>query len=138
MDVKAFIADNLNGFSFADIPLFLFQLFVAAFWAFLLRMIYVRKFKEEGDSEFANWLVILAVTVAAVTAMVKASVPLAIGFVAAVLLVRWRSEAKKVSEAMSLFLTIGIGIGCGAGHTILTSLGFAVVMVLLLLMPVKQ
>jgi uncharacterized membrane protein YhiD involved in acid resistance len=130
-ELKAFISDNLSGFSPKAIPNFIFSFIICAFLSFLLGRIYVKYGNSLSNRKsFSRNFIVLAITTMFIISVVKSSLALSLGLVGALSIVRFRSAIKEPEELTYLFLTIAIGLGCGAGLTILTLvafLGFAAV-----------
>ena len=130
--LKAFIADNLAGFSPKAFPVFLFSFLVCALLSYLLGMLYVRYGHSLSNRKaFARNFIVLAVTTMFIISVVKSSLALSLGLVGALSIVRFRSAIKEPQELTYLFLNIAIGLGCGAGLTILTIVAFAGVSVII-------
>ncbi|KGG20711.1 hypothetical protein EV11_1122 [Prochlorococcus sp. SS52] len=59
--------------------------------------------------------------------IVKSSLALSLGLVGALSIVRFRTAIKEPEELVYLFLSIAIGLGLGANQTIITIIGFIVI-----------
>lgn len=126
LDLRAFISDNLAGFSPKALPNFFFAFFVCALLSYLLSIVYVRYGTALSNRKsFAKNFVLLAITTMFIISVVKSSLALSLGLVGALSIVRFRSAIKEPQELTYLFVNIAIGLGCGAGLTILTILAFA-------------
>lgn len=137
--LQEFIADNLSGFSVADIPNYLFAVFLAAFWAFLLGKLYLKGTeKSDDDKAFAKKLIVMAMATAVIITIIRYSIPLAIGFAALLTLVRFKAAAKDIRQMTYLYLIIGIGIGAGAGYGIVASIGYILIAIVLWLSARKS
>ncbi len=124
-ELKAFLADNLSGFSPKAIPGFIFSFFICAVLSFILGRIYVKYGNSLSNRKsFARNFIVLAITTMFIISVVKSSLALSLGLVGALSIVRFRSAIKEPEELTYLFLTIAIGLGCGAGLTILTLIAF--------------
>jgi uncharacterized membrane protein YhiD involved in acid resistance len=124
-NLKAFLADNLSGFSPKAIPGFIFSFIVCAVLAFMLGKIYVRYGNALSNRKsFARNFIVLAITTMFIISVVKSSLALSLGLVGALSIVRFRAAIKEPEELTYLFLTIAIGLGCGAGLTVLTVVAF--------------
>jgi uncharacterized membrane protein YhiD involved in acid resistance len=130
-EIKAFIVDNLSGFSPKAIPNFIFSFFICAILSFLLGRLYVKYGNALSNrASFSRNFIVLAITTMFIISVVKSSLALSLGLVGALSIVRFRSAIKEPEELTYLFLTIAIGLGCGAGLALLTIvafLGFALV-----------
>jgi len=137
--VQEFISDNLSGFSVQDIPNFLFAIFLAAFWAFVLGRLYLRTSEgNDEDKSFVRQLIVLAMGTAVIISIIRYSVPLAIGFAALLALVRFKSMTTGIKQATYLYLTVAMGLGAGAGYGIVASLGYVIIVLVLLLSGKKK
>ncbi|MCX6295592.1 MAG: DUF4956 domain-containing protein [Bacteroidetes bacterium] len=124
-ELKAFLADNLSGFSPKAIPNFIFSFIICATLSFLLGRVYVKYGNSLSNRKaFARNFLVLAITTMFIISVVKSSLALSLGLVGALSIVRFRSAIKEPEELTYLFLTISIGLGCGAGLTILTMIAF--------------
>ncbi|MCW3102613.1 MAG: hypothetical protein JWO09_1053 [Bacteroidetes bacterium] len=124
-NLKAFLADNLSGFSPKAIPGFIFSFIVCAVLAFVLGKFYVRYGNALSNRKsFARNFIVLAITTMFIISVVKSSLALSLGLVGALSIVRFRAAIKEPEELTYLFLTIAIGLGCGAGLTVLTLIAF--------------
>jgi hypothetical protein len=125
-EIKAFIADNLSGFSPKAIPNFIFSFLVCAVLSFLLGRIYVRYGNSLSNRKaFSRNFIVLAITTMFIITVVKSSLALSLGLVGALSIVRFRSAIKEPEELTYLFLTISVGLGCGAGLSVVTCIAFA-------------
>ncbi len=132
--LQEFITDNLSGFSLQEIPNFFFAIFLAAFWAWVLGRLYYRgSKKEDEDKSFARRLIVLAMATAVVIAIIRYSVPLAIGFAALLALVRFKTVVAGMRQATYLYLILGMGLASGAGYGLVASMGYVVVILALLI-----
>ena len=124
-EIKAFLADNLSGFSPKAIPNFIFSFIICATLSFLLGRLYVKFGNSLSNRKsFSRNFIVLAITTMFIISVVKSSLALSLGLVGALSIVRFRSAIKEPEELTYLFLTISIGLGCGAGLTILTLIAF--------------
>lgn len=124
-ELKAFLIDNLSGFSPKAIPGFIFSFIVCAVLAFILGKFYIRYGNVLSNRKaFARNFIVLAITTMFIISVVKSSLALSLGLVGALSIVRFRSAIKEPEELTYLFLTIAIGLGCGAGLTVLTLVAF--------------
>ncbi len=124
-EIKAFLTDNLSGFSPKAIPGFIFSFIVCAVLAFILGKFYVKYGNSLSNRKsFARNFIVLAITTMFIISVVKSSLALSLGLVGALSIVRFRAAIKEPEELTYLFLTIAIGLGCGAGLTVLTLIAF--------------
>ncbi|MCW3082859.1 MAG: hypothetical protein JWP12_225 [Bacteroidetes bacterium] len=124
-ELKAFVSQNLGGFSPKAIPNFIFSFLICAVLAFTLGRLYVKYGNSLSNRKaFARNFLVLAITTMFIISVVKSSLALSLGLVGALSIVRFRSAIKEPEELTYLFLTIAIGLGCGAGLTLLTIVAF--------------
>lgn len=124
-NLKAFLVDNLSGFSPKAIPGFIFSFIVCAVLAFILGKFYTRYGNSLSNRKaFAKNFIVLAITTMFIISVVKSSLALSLGLVGALSIVRFRAAIKEPEELTYLFLTIAIGLGCGANLTLLTVIAF--------------
>jgi hypothetical protein len=120
--LSSLFTDLLNGYSAADLPLFMLQLFMAALLGWGLS----RFLKEES---METQPVLLAVVFAFLTAIVKFSYPLGLVLVALSVLAgfRWVNKAMTERSHLLFLLAAAAGIGCGSGSVILSLLAYVVI-----------
>lgn len=111
MDIKKvlreFALDNLGGYSYRNIPNFLFAFLVCAVLCYLLSRLYVRYGNALSNRKvFARNFIILGLTTMFIITVVKNSLALSLGLVGALSIVRFRSAIKEPEELTYLFLTI--------------------------------
>lgn len=123
--IQKFIADLLNGFSFQDIPLLLFQLFVAALSSWISALVLRRNQQGPAPVEMA----LIAAFTALLVAIVKYSIPLSVALVAVFCLFSGRFISPKEGKSgdFSAIIAAGLGLGFGSGHVIMTGIGFVFV-----------
>lgn len=131
--IKQIFVDSLNGLSLDLIPLFLFQLFSAALMAYVLDFL-LKKKSGEHPVEHA---VVLAVSVALLTSLAKYSVALSV-IGAALILLLVRNKERNSLQTITLLLFSLIGFGCGSASVIQTMIGFVVVCLIVVFMPLKS
>jgi len=124
--IQKFVADLLNGFSFNDIPLLLFQLFAAAFCGWVSARIL--NGKEGGVAPLQ--IALIAAIVALLVSIVKNSIPLSVALAAVACLsaARFYPAQEEKSGGILFFLALGTGLGCGSGFVIQTGVGFVFVL----------
>lgn len=115
MNLKGMLADQLGHFTPYDIGTALISLFAAALLAFVAGSL--ARAKVPSPREMAVSAAVLAFAVC----LVRASVPLSIALVAAVLLLR--GEVKEMDRgALALRLAaLGIGLGCGSSASLIVA-----------------
>lgn len=115
MDIAGFVADHMGHFSMVDLPRIVFSLAMAG--ALTWVMVRVAGGQESGHERvFVLWSIIAA----AGTLLVRGQLPVAVVFLALVLLVRPRS-GEVLSSDRSLAALV-IGMGCGSGASLVTAM----------------
>jgi uncharacterized membrane protein YhiD involved in acid resistance len=76
-----------------------------------------------------NFYLITLTTILIIT-VVKSSLALSLGLVGALSIVRFRAAIKEPEEIAYLFLCIAIGLGLGANYTLVTVVGFLIILIL--------
>lgn len=116
------------------IPLFVFNLALAALLAAVLTFVFQRWSRTLSDrSGFAGNFVLITVTTMLVISIVKSSLALSLGLVGALSIIRFRTAIKEPEELAYLFLSIAIGLGFGANQGLITIVAFALVIGLIFL-----
>ena len=131
--IKNILIDSLNGFSAKDIPLFLFQILVAALLAHLFQIVINKKWKTGVICNSA----LVATTLAVISAIVKYSLPFAVLALAIILWLKPKTDDSSISK-IALTIVGLIGIGCGIGSVVLTILGSVVIILIVLFTPLKS
>ena len=98
--------------------------------AFLLSVVLLFHYKKFGTSianknELAKIFPLLTLTTLLIITIVKSSLALSLGLVGALSIIRFRTPIKEPEELAYLFICIAIGLGFGANQTMITSVGFA-------------
>lgn len=111
-----------------DIGGFVFNLLLAALISYLLGRIYVRFGTTLSNREmFSRNFVLLAMTTMVMITIVKSSVQLSLGLVGALSIIRFRAAIKEPEELAFLFIAIAVGLGFGAEQTVITSVSFLII-----------
>ena len=104
------------------------NLLLAAFLAYILRIIYIRYGKALSDREsFAGTFVLVTMTTMLIISVVKSSLALSLGLVGALSIVRFRAAIKEPEELAYVFLAIAIGLGLGADQRVITVVAFMII-----------
>lgn len=129
-DLQFFLNQNVQ----IDIPNFILSLVCAVILSLFVQLFYI-KFSSSlsNRKEFSKSFVILAVTTSIVIMIVKSSLALSLGLVGALSIVRFRAAIKEPEELVYLFLIITIGLGCGANQLVITTVGIAFSLVLIII-----
>ncbi|MBK8925530.1 MAG: hypothetical protein IPM74_06375 [Crocinitomicaceae bacterium] len=130
--IKQIFVDSLNGLSLDLIPLFLFQLFSAALMAYALDFL-LKKKSGEHPVEYA---VLLTVGITLLTSLAKYSVALSV-IGAALILLFARNKERNPLQTIALLLFALVGFGCGSASVIQTMIGFVVICLIIVFIPIK-
>ncbi|MDA7804369.1 hypothetical protein N8987_07355 [Crocinitomix sp.] len=131
--IKDFIVDNLNGFSSGNIPLYLFQLVIAALAGLVIQLAFNKKFKTDVISHGA----LIGAVVAFITSIAKNELVYAV-LAATVLLLFSKIIEKSSTSVLGNLLIISVALGCGVGSVIQSIIGFVFILLVLLFTPVKK
>lgn len=131
--LKQIFIDSLNGLSLDLIPLFLFQLLCAGLLGYLAEKILNKKFAVEVVTHG----VLIALVAALLASLVKYSVPASV-LAAAVLLIFIKTRDESRLHIIGIFSVLAFGIGCGLGSVVQTTLGFIVLIPVILFLPIKK
>ncbi|UKN02854.1 hypothetical protein K6119_04910 [Paracrocinitomix mangrovi] len=131
--LKSIFADSLNGFTPKYIPLFLFQLLVAGLLGLLLQKVLNRKFETIVIKNGT----LMAIGIALIVAISKNSLPFSV-LAAAVILLLALGEKRNQLQTIGLFLVALTGVGCGVGSVIQTLIGFALIVLVIMFLPLKD
>jgi len=85
-----------------------------------------------NKNKFSDNFMLISTTTMLIITIVKSSLALSLGLVGALSIVRFRSAIKEPEELAYLFLNIGIGLGMGADQRVITSIGFFIIIILLI------
>ena len=131
--IKSILIDSLNGFSAKDLPLFIFQILVAATLAHITQLILNKKWKEAVICNSA----LMAISITVLTSIVKYSLPFAIMGLAVVFLFKRNKEESLISKVAMLIVGV-IGVGCGVGSVIQTIVGVILILLVIVFTPLKK
>jgi len=122
----------ITGATPLDLQTFLINLILSALFAYILGLVYVYWGASLSNRrKFAANFILLTVTTTFIILVVRSSVALSLGLVGALSIVRFRAAIKEPEELAYLFLAIGLGIGLGDNQRLITTLAFAVAIVIL-------
>jgi hypothetical protein len=118
---------------------FLTGLLLAGLLGYLLSRIYVRFGTTLSNREmFGRNFLLLAMTTTLIISIVKSSLALSLGLVGALSIIRFRAAIKEPEELAYLFIAIAIGLGMGAEQILVTTIAFAVLVVVIMLRHVTK
>ena len=113
---------------------FVVNFLLAALLSFILSRVYIRFGTSLSNRElFGGNFVLLSMTTMLIITIVKSSLALSLGLVGALSIIRFRAAIKEPEELSYLFLAIAIGLGTGANQPLITTIGFVVITVILML-----
>ena len=122
----------ITGATPLDLQTFLINLILSALFAYILGLVYIHWGASLSNRrKFAANFILLTVTTTFIILVVRSSVALSLGLVGALSIVRFRAAIKEPEELAYLFLAIGLGIGLGDNQRLITTLAFAVAIVIL-------
>jgi len=113
MDFQALLAEQLGHFTLYDIGSALVSLFAAAMLAYVVGLLARTNAPKE--------LSISAAVMAFAVCIVRASVPLSIALVAAVLLLRGEPREADRKSLSLRFAALAIGLGCGSSASLIVA-----------------
>ena len=113
MDIRGFAADHFGHFSPYDIANLLFAMVAATFLGYAMARWGGGKRGQELRA-LAVWAGLAALGVG----FVRAQLPLAVAFLALVLLAKGNEASKH--DRLLLFASLVLGVGCGSGATLVT------------------
>ena len=107
------------------------NLIIAFILAHILSIAYVKYSNSLSNKKlFSRNFYLITLTVTLIITIVKSSLALSLGLVGALSIVRFRAAIKEPEEIAYLFLCIAIGLGLGANYTIITIIGFTIILIL--------
>lgn len=113
MDIKGLLADQLGHFTPYDIGTALLSLLAAALLAYVVGLL--------ARASAPRDLSVSAAVMAFAVALIRASVPLSIALVAAVLLLRGETRDADKRSLTLRFAALAIGVGCGSSASIIVA-----------------
>jgi hypothetical protein len=107
---------------------FLINIILCYTFAYFLKILYIKFGSSLSNrNEFSKIFTLLALVTMLIITIVKSSLALSLGLVGALSIVRFRSAIKEPEELTFLFFCIAIGLGFGAGQSVITIVGFLVI-----------
>jgi uncharacterized membrane protein YhiD involved in acid resistance len=118
---------------------FVLDLLLAAILSFVLGAMYVKYGRAISNRKaFAGNFVLITMTTMLIISVVKSSLALTLGLVAALSIVRFRAAIKEPEELAYLFLAVAIGLGLGADQRLITLAAFAIIIGIIWLLRFYQ
>lgn len=110
---------------------FIGNLFIAFLLAYILSIAYIKYSHSLSNKKlFSRNFYLITLTVTLIITIVKSSLALSLGLVGALSIVRFRAAIKEPEEIAYLFLCIAVGLGLGANYTLVTVIGFTIILIL--------
>ena len=105
------------------------NLFIAFILSYILALVYVKYSNSLSNKKlFSKNFYLITLTTTLIITVVKSSLALSLGLVGALSIVRFRAAIKEPEEIAYLFLCIAIGVALGANYTLVTVVGFAIIL----------
>ncbi len=112
-----------------NLLVFVGNLLIALVLSHILSLVYVKYSNSLSNKRiFSNNFYLITLTTTVIITVVKSSLALSLGLVGALSIVRFRAAIKEPEEIAYLFLCIAIGLGLGANYTLVTVIGFAIIL----------
>ena len=114
-----------------DLLGFAANLLIAFLLSYILSLAYVKYSNSLSNKKiFSKNFYLITLTTTMIITIVKSSLALSLGLVGALSIVRFRAAIKEPEEIAYLFLCIAIGLGLGANYTMVTVIGFSIILAL--------
>ena len=112
-----------------NLLVFVGNLLIAFLLSHILSLVYVKYSNSLSNKKiFSNNFYLITLTTTLIITVVKSSLALSLGLVGALSIVRFRAAIKEPEEIAYLFLCIAIGLGMGANYTLVTVVGFSIIL----------
>lgn len=130
---------NVNFEENFSLVTFMINILICGLLLFLLKIIYV-KFGNalSNREELSKVLILVGLTTFIIISIVKSSLALSLGLVGALSIVRFRTAIKEPEELGYFFIAISIGLGLGANQLLPTIIGFAFLILVIILLGKKN
>ena len=118
-----------------NLLVFVGNLLIAFVLSYILSLVYVKYSNSLSNKKiFSNNFYLITLTTTLIITVVKSSLALSLGLVGALSIVRFRAAIKEPEEIAYLFLCIAIGLGMGANYTLVTVVGFGIILALVIIL----
>ena len=118
-----------------NLLVFVTNLLIAFLLSHILSLVYVKYSNSLSNKKiFSNNFYLITLTTTLIITVVKSSLALSLGLVGALSIVRFRAAIKEPEEIAYLFLCIAIGLGMGANYTLVTVVGFGIILALVIIL----
>jgi hypothetical protein len=127
--------DFSNPYAVIDIPLLelLRNLGIGLLMAVIWALVIAKSTRLVVDqNQYLPMFLLLIPTMILIITIIKSSIALSLGLVGALSIVRFRTPIKEPEELLYIFVAIAVGLGLGANQVMVTAIGFAVVVAVLI------
>jgi hypothetical protein len=127
--------DFANPYAVIDIPLLelLRNLSIGLVMAVIWALTIAKSTRLVVDhNQYLPMFLLLIPTMILIITIIKSSIALSLGLVGALSIVRFRTPIKEPEELLYIFVAIAVGLGLGANQVMVTAVGFAVVVAVLI------
>ncbi len=127
--------DFANPYAVIDIPLLelLRNLGVGLILAVIWALVISRSTRLVVDHhQYLPMFLLLIPAMIIIISIIKSSIALSLGLVGALSIVRFRTPIKEPEELLYIFVAIAVGLGLGANQVMVTVVGFAVIVAVLI------
>lgn len=115
------------------------NILICAILLFVLSMVYTRFGQAISNrAQLGRVLILVGITTFIIISIVKSSLALSLGLVGALSIIRFRTAIKEPEELGFFFMAISIGLGMGANQLLPTVIGFAILIVVIVLLNYKR
>ncbi len=99
----------------------------------ILSVIYIRFGRSISNrAQLSRVLILVGLTTFIIISIVKSSLALSLGLVGALSIVRFRTAIKELEELGYFFIAISLGLGMGANQLLPTSIGFVILLFIII------
>jgi len=127
--------DFANPYAVIDIPLLelLRNLGIGLVLAVIWALVISKSTRLVVDhNQYLPMFLLLVPSMIIIITIIKSSIALSLGLVGALSIVRFRTPIKEPEELLYIFVAIAIGLGLGANQVMVTVIGFAVIVAVLI------
>ncbi|MEP2935979.1 MAG: DUF4956 domain-containing protein [Gilvibacter sp.] len=118
---------------------YVINILICAILLFVLSMVYTRFGQAISNrAQLGRVLILVGITTFIIISIVKSSLALSLGLVGALSIIRFRTAIKEPEELGFFFMAISIGLGMGANQLLPTVIGFAILVVVIILLNYKR
>ncbi|SHG58952.1 DUF4956 domain-containing protein [Flagellimonas flava] len=126
---------SLNFTENFSVPTYVLNIVICAILLFFLKLVYVRYGSSISNrAQLSRVLILVGLTTFIIISIVKSSLALSLGLVGALSIVRFRTAIKEPEELGYFFMAISIGLGMGANQLLPTIIGFAILVIIVMIL----